>query len=253
VDATDDPSDTVDFVPITPQGGNISAIAVNPKDANKVAYATSTGEIYYTENALAPVTTSNMCKAAGGSLAQLCADAGVNGSWSGADVCTKPYANSYDTSSFCDYVSGVTWKRLDVSGTTRVLPNRWVSSLTFDTSGRLYVTFSGFSENTPQFPGHVFATGAPGAASVAWSNLDGTQSHHVLPDIPANKLVVRSTGTLIVAADYGVFASADGGVSWKRQDYGMSNAPVYDLALSPDESTLYAATHGRGIWKAPAP
>ncbi len=259
-DATNDPGDTTDFVPITPNVGSISAIAVSPVDPNVVAIATSSGRIYYTTNALAPVKLANTCATHTNPntdyVAALCQSAGVNPAWSGAQVCSQPWTNAFDTSSFCDYVSGVNWTRLDVSGSgAKQLPGRWVSSLTFapGSTTKLYTTFSGFDENTPGFAGHVFVTtNAGGASGTTWTNITGSGTA-AIPDIPANRVVVAANGHIVVAADIGVFVSKDGGNSWQRDDYTLANSPVYDLALSPDGQTLYAATHGRGIWRANVP
>lgn len=255
-DATNDPGDTTDFVPITGNLGSISAIAVSPVNPNDVAIATSTGKIYYTTNALAPVTLANTCathtNAKKDLIAAYCQAAGVNPAWSGQQVCSQPWTNAYDTSSFCDYVSGVNWTRVDVNSSgTKVLPGRWVSALTFapGSTATFYATFSGFDENTPGAAGHVFMTSNGGAS---WTNITGSGTNG-LPDIPANSVVVAPSGHIFVAADIGVFMSKDGGTTWQREDYTLANSPVYDLALSPDGKTLYAATHGRGIWRANAP
>ncbi len=246
-DATNDPSDTTDFVPITPMySANISVIAVSPTDPNRVAIGLTDGRIYYTENALAPVKTVNLCATSTDGTIQLyCRAAHVDPTWSGEKVCSQPWLNTYDTSSFCGYESGVDWKRIDNDGSTQLLPTRWVTSLTFDQEGKLYATFSGFDENTPGAPGHVFVTGDGGTT---WTDITSN-----LPDMPTNGIVVNRRGHLFVAADYGVFMSKDGGKSWRREDYVLANAPVYQLALSPDGNWLYGATHGRGIWKAYAP
>lgn len=257
-DATNDKGDTTDFVPITPNIGNISAIAVSPTDPNVVAIATSSGAIYVTTNALAPVTLANACathtNAKKDIIAAYCAAAGVNPKASGAQVCAQPWTNAYDTSSFCDYVSGINWTRIDTnSAGSKLVPGRWVSSLTFAPSSttQLYATFSGFDENTPGAAGHVFVANLSGSTPT-WRNISGSGTSGI-PDVPANSVVIAANGHILVAADIGVFLSKDGGSTWNREDYTLANAPVYDLALSTDGQTVYAATHGRGIWRANVP
>jgi sugar lactone lactonase YvrE len=168
-------------------------------------------------------------------------------------VCSQPWLNGYDSSSFCDYMSGVTWTRLDINSSgARLLPGRWVSSLAFapGSASTLYLTLSGFDENTSGMAGHVFVTQNAGAASgTTWTNVTGT-GKKAIPDLPANGIVIAPNGSLFVAADFGIFVSRDGGQTWQRNDMALPDAPIYDLALSPDGSTLYAATHGRGIWSA---
>jgi photosystem II stability/assembly factor-like uncharacterized protein len=255
-DATNDPGDTTDFVPITPDVGNISAIAVSPTDPNVVAIATSTGHIYYTTNALAPVTLANSCATHSGDLiAAYCSAYSLDSTSDGAHICSHPWENPFDTSSFCEYVSGVTWTQLDVnSSNTKLLPGRWVSALAIDprSPSTVYATFSGFDQNTPGFSGHVFVTRNASSANFSWTNITGNSDDSAIPNIPANSIVVTPSGnTLVVAADIGVFVSRDGGQSWQREDgTTLPAAPIYNLALSPDGSTLYAATHGRGIWSA---
>jgi photosystem II stability/assembly factor-like uncharacterized protein len=257
-DATNDSSDKTDFVPITGNVGNITTIAVNPTNPNNVAIGTSNGKIYVTNNALAPVQVANSCNPStpatgadnmGGAVSYYCRYMThyglIDPNQSGTDVCTKPWTNPFDTSSFCTYVSGVNWTRVDTQSGTKVLPNRAVTALTYTADGNLYATLSGFDENTAGSPGHVFVSKDQGAT---WTNISGN-----LPDLPANSVVVSPKGHIFVAEDYGVFSSLDGGQTWNREDYTLANAPVYDLALSTDGKRLYAATHGRGIWSATAP
>jgi hypothetical protein len=253
-DATNDPGDTTDFVPITPRlGANITVIAVSPVNPNVVAIGLANGQVYFTTNALGNVQLANLCAEPVG-LAGFCSSVGMSLTESGADACAKPWLNGLDTSTFCDYVSGVTWTRLDVTGSGRHLPNRGVTGLTFapGSTNQLYATYSGFSANPASLlPGHVFVTNNPGA-SVTWSDITGSGTKG-LPDLPANDIVVTPKGQLVVAQDIGVFSSKDSGATWQRDDYTLSNAPIYDLALSPDGKTIYAATHGRGIWRANVP
>ncbi|MER5342071.1 glycosyl hydrolase, partial [Streptomyces mirabilis] len=68
-----------------------------------------------------------------------------------------------------------------------------------------------------------------------------------LPDVPTNSAVVTPNGGLAVATDLGVVYRAPGRTTWQR----VGNLPavaVLQLKLSPDGRTLYAATHGRGIY-----
>jgi sugar lactone lactonase YvrE len=49
----------------------------------------------------------------------------------------------------------------------------------------------------------------------------------------------------------GVFTAAEGqgtSTSWSRLGTGLPNAVVDDLTAGPD-GYIYAATHGRGIWR----
>jgi hypothetical protein len=50
-----------------------------------------------------------------------------------------------------------------------------------------------------------------------------------------------------------VFVSANNGQTWVRKDHGLANSPVYQMQYDTSNNTLVVATHGRGIWSAPAP
>jgi ligand-binding sensor domain-containing protein len=148
----------------------------------------------------------------------------------------------------CDYLRGPVWQEID-----RGLPKRYVSSITFapHSSTTLYVTFSGFDQNTPGGSGHVFVS-TNGAR--AWKNLTGKKAASRLPNLPVTDLLVNPTnGHLYVSADYGVYVSANGGASWQRMDHGLPAADVYQMQYFALKHMLIVATHGRGVWETPAP
>ncbi|WP_410099095.1 hypothetical protein, partial [Streptomyces sp. STR69] len=68
-----------------------------------------------------------------------------------------------------------------------------------------------------------------------------------LPDVPTNSAVVTPNGGLAVATDLGVVYRAPGRTTWQRVG-SLPAVAVLQLKLSPDGKTLYAATHGRGIY-----
>ncbi len=140
--------------------------------------------------------------------------------------------------------TGTSW-----SDVTRLpLPNRYVTAIGIDplNADRVILTFSGFSANTPSTPGHVFLTANRGAS---WSNISGN-----LPDIPANTLLLDSadSGHFLLGTDLGVFESTDGGTTWLPQNSGMANVSVSDLDIRADRF-VFAATHGRGMFKSSLP
>ncbi|RJP30476.1 MAG: hypothetical protein C4547_16610, partial [Phycisphaerales bacterium] len=57
---------------------------------------------------------------------------------------------------------------------------------------------------------------------------------------------------LYVGTDVGIFATSNGGRTWSASDYGPAAVAVDELFWRPDE-VLYAATHGRGVWRAVIP
>jgi hypothetical protein len=151
---------------------------------------------------------------------------------------------------------GGSWHELDMTG----LPNRFPNAVSIDNVGAdtatVYLVFNGYNRRFIEGPGaaqdHVWKGVLSKTGGVTWTNESaGT------PDVPATD-VLRVGDKLVVGTDYGVMAgalNASGDVTgWKRVG-GSSGAAgalplttVFDITVGPD-GYLYAATHGRGIWK----
>jgi len=134
------------------------------------------------------------------------------------------------------------------------LPGRYVSRLAVSAtdSQTAYVLFSGFDTHTPGQSGHIFKTTNGGGS---WQNISGN-----LPDVPTVSIALDSgqPGTLYIGTDTGVFRTTDDGASWIPFNNGMANVTVVDLILTGNNSTLFAGTHGRSVYrveltKLPAP
>ncbi len=246
-DATNDPSDKSDWVPISfdlscnaqPADPNttcpttlklgagqtapvdeIISIAVSDQNSNFLAAGTVNGHLWVTKNALAKVKTDASC---------------------------TPWNNLFD-SSLCDYLSGPTWTRVDRNG----LPNRAIRAVKFapGSTTTMYAALAGYDQNTPGHSGHVFVSYDDGKH---WANISGTGVKTALPDVPLKDLVVNSkNGHLYAGGFYGVYSSSDRGKTWERLA-GIPNSPVYQLQYDAARNQLVAATHGRGIWETVAP
>lgn len=134
------------------------------------------------------------------------------------------------------------WHQISMTG----LPNRYIAGVAVDSTNPKHavVVFNGYSRRW--IPGggvgHVFETFNAGKT---WTDIDGN-----FPDAPGDAAVI-SGHRLYVATDVGVFTAADGGGSgtvWSVLGSGLPAASVNDLTVGPDGHTLYAATHGRGVW-----
>jgi hypothetical protein len=137
---------------------------------------------------------------------------------------------------------GGTWHQINMTG----LPNRYISGVTVDPTNpaHAYAVFSGYSRHW--IPGgglgHVFETTDGGQT---WTDISGN-----LPDVPGDALVLGH-GKLALGTDQGVFAAAAGqgsATTWSRLGTGLPNAVVDDLTAGPS-GYIYAATHGRGVWR----
>lgn len=138
--------------------------------------------------------------------------------------------------------AGGTWHQVDVSA----LPNRFLAGVTIDpadaTGQTAYVVVNGFSRRFTEGPGagfgHLFRTTNGGAS---W-----TDASPSLPDVPASSFVIAGS-TWYLGTDLGVLTSADAGTTWRRVS-GFPTVVVMQVRLGPD-GAVYAATHGRGLWR----
>jgi hypothetical protein len=143
------------------------------------------------------------------------------------------------------------WSEADMTG----VPNRYVGGVAVDDAGNLYLAMNGFSRRFTEGPGvgkfHIFESTDGGAS---WSPLDATAGAD-FPDVPANSIKVLPSGGIVVGTDLGVVYLNSGRTTWERVGVGALGSStalpvttVMDVELGPD-GNLYAATHGRGIWR----
>lgn len=156
---------------------------------------------------------------------------------------------------------GGTWHELSMDGLPNRYPNAvWIDKVSAE-SATVYLVFNGYNRRFIEGPGsgedHVWKGTLTPDGGVTWDNLSTATDGTKTPDVPATD-VLRIGNKLVVGTDYGVMIgdlNAAGGVaSWQRiggQSGSAGALPmttVMDLTYGPDHN-LYAATHGRGIWK----
>ncbi|MBK8313867.1 MAG: hypothetical protein IPL01_07490 [Acidobacteria bacterium] len=134
--------------------------------------------------------------------------------------------------------------------TTRRPRTGFVSWVAFDPNNKdiAFATYSTFSQNDTE--AHVYRSLDGG---LTWAPLDGTGTARI-PNIPVHCLVVdpSNPARLYVGTDLGVFVSIDGGLSWSVENTGFANVVTEALILNIVDgvTSLYAFTHGRGVYKA---
>jgi uncharacterized repeat protein (TIGR01451 family) len=142
--------------------------------------------------------------------------------------------------------AGASWINIDIGNK---VPDRYVTDLAFDPadSSVLCVTLSGFNDNTPGQPGHLFRTANASAANTIWVNISPPV------DLPHNTLVFDpfDSSVMYVGTDIGVWKTIDSGVTWVHMGpaTGMPNVAVFELQITHDPDNVVAFTHGRGAFQ----
>jgi uncharacterized repeat protein (TIGR02543 family) len=128
-----------------------------------------------------------------------------------------------------------TWSLIDTG-----LPNRFVTRLVVNPTNpnAVYVSFGGFSTD------NVYYTTNGGST---WSNRSGSGGN-ALPTAPVRGLAMHPTkpAWIYAGTEVGVFASENGGLSWKAPHDGPTNTSVDELFWM--NTDLVAVTHGRGLF-----
>lgn len=140
--------------------------------------------------------------------------------------------------------SGSTWTTIS-SGSPSLPAGYTIKDISVNpnNSSDILVVLSG--TGTP----HVWQCTNTQAATRVWVNRSGT-----LPDVSHNSITrdpAQPSTRFFVGTDVGVFFSNDGGGSWSNATapLGLPNVRVDDLTAVSGTNFLYAATHGRGIWR----
>jgi hypothetical protein len=153
---------------------------------------------------------------------------------------------------------GGSWRELSMTGLPSRYPNAVYIASVNDSTATVYLVFNGYNRHFVEGPGaqqdHVWKGVLTKTGGVTWTNRSAGS-----PDVPATD-VLRYGNKLVVGTDYGVMVStlnAAGDVTGWTRIGGVSGTSgslplttVFDLTIGPD-GFLYAATHGRGIWKTP--
>ncbi len=141
----------------------------------------------------------------------------------------------------------VTFTRLDSAST----PTRFVSGIVIDRNdaNHAWVSFSGYDAYAAAAgtaTGHVFeVTYNPGSGTATWKDISANIGDQPITDITLD----HNTGDLYAGTDFGVLRMAKGATTWRAAALGLPPVAVYGLTVSPAARTLYAATHGLGIWR----
>ncbi len=141
--------------------------------------------------------------------------------------------------------ASATFVRID----TPAQPTRFISGIAVDPSNphRAFVSFSGYDAYTPATPGHVFEVlYNPANGKATWTNRSAG-----LGDQPVTSVAYDAkTGRVYASTDFGVAVLPRNRSLWLPSAASrLPKVAVYGLTLDSDSRLLYAATHGRGVWR----
>jgi hypothetical protein len=141
----------------------------------------------------------------------------------------------------------VTFTRVDDKAAND--PARFPSAIWVDplNANHAWIAYSGYNTQTPSQPGHVFDVTFTGATAV-WRDL-GVEAGN--GDYPITDLVRDDlTGNLYASTDFGVLVGTPGGTGYTwLPTVGLPRVEVAGLRIHVGERVLYAATHGRSVWR----
>jgi hypothetical protein len=141
----------------------------------------------------------------------------------------------------------VTFTRIDDKATND--PGRFLSGIWVDPANpnRAFVSYGGYNALTPAQQGHVFEVTWNGATAT-WRDLAVESGNG---DYPINDVVRDDlTGNLYAATDFGVLVGVPSGANYAwSQTTGLPRVEVPGLRIHPEQRVMYAATHGRSIYR----
>lgn len=139
---------------------------------------------------------------------------------------------------------------------TTDLGNSW-TNITTGLPDSLYITYLAVDDN---YPDRAWATcgGFVDGVKVfrtddggqTWQNISNN-----LPNLPVNTIVHHNQSlhnTVYVGMDVGIFYTNDTLPGWELYSDNLPNAIVSELEIDYTNEQIYAATFGRGVWKADA-
>lgn len=123
------------------------------------------------------------------------------------------------------------------------LPQRYLTRITVNPIDKdiLFISFGGFEED------NLWQSIDGG---ITWTNSTGSGAG-ALPPAPIRTIAIHPLehNQIYIGNEVGIFTSTDNGDSWSVENNGPANVSIDELTWG-DNSTLYAATHGRGVFRA---
>jgi photosystem II stability/assembly factor-like uncharacterized protein len=151
------------------------------------------------------------------------------------------YVGTTDGTAFASTDGAKTWS--EITGSS--FSPRNLNRLAVDPNDpkTVYAAFGGFNVQTPDTPGHVFASHDGGGS---WEDIS-----YNLPDAPLSSVVVDARDKyagVYVGGALGVWVLQNGSQQWLPYGNGMPFTLVTSLKLNPTTGVMAAATYGHSAW-----
>ncbi|NOX18544.1 MAG: T9SS type A sorting domain-containing protein [Chlorobi bacterium] len=116
-------------------------------------------------------------------------------------------------------------------------------TVNLNNKNEIFVCYGGYNSDGATGK-HIYRSGDGGTT---WEDISVS-----LPNAPVHSIAVdrNNDNILYAGSEIGVFQSNDKGVAWIRKGEGMPDyVPVNQLFVAQNSNVLYAATHGRGVFR----
>lgn len=125
----------------------------------------------------------------------------------------------------------------------RVITNDFLNFIEVNPKNKyqIFCAFSNYSDTSRIWKASDLDTDTP-----KWEDI----SANLPKGLPVNSVAVdpRSPEHYIFAGtDYGLYYTLDGGITWNKE-YRLPSVAIYEVKIRNSDRTLFAFTHGRGIW-----
>ncbi len=214
----------------------IAPFAMNPE--NSSVLVAGSDKVWVTSNSAGTWTRSSDTLSANGQVSAVCV-ANASANYLGFAGTTD--GRVFKCVSLNTAVGTDTWTEITPPDNN----GGWVRRIVVDLNdkNKVYATYGGYNTTGILNSGHIWYSTNQGTD---WNDISTA-----LPNVPVHSLAVDpiSSATLYVGTETGVYQSTNSGGTWTLFNAGMPwYVPSDELVIQKDTQTLFAFTHGRGMF-----
>ena len=106
---------------------------------------------------------------------------------------------------------------------------------------QIFCAFSNYSDTS-----RIWKVSNLDSANPIWTDV----SANLPKGLPVNSVAVDPGSPehyIFAGTDFGLYYTLDGGITWNKE-YSLPNVAIHEVKIRNSDRTLFAFTHGRGIW-----